>query len=385
MCAISRRCDGESARATNTAIDGVSSPTSWDRYRFHELIARQLISCHHQRIQLWHPYEYRFGKERQQCPIACCCGPPATKLTFSADGIICVNAKQWRELSARKIIAGTEFVLADSVADKSIGKIEFESQGWRVSFPLSEEIVFQRIWTLAGIAVLVAVRAAYCSKRKIQLCDWGKTRMVQSQGAAQNSTSRVAYEWYLVKGISSSSVADPSPSLHFHLLANLQNLSQLQALPSDQVEALMRELFDEVRQMYQHSVKKSILGNMVRNEVTRQRVGIASVPQSHIDYHWWEWGSYKLKFSVTAECNNMKRPTFHTELCRRIQSIDYGLKWMDNLTLSISNLWGKYEGLLLVDVPATDEDAFGMKWSSLEISQFKHRQEESAKCTKSIF
>jgi hypothetical protein len=147
----------------------------------------------------------------------------------------------------------------------------------------------------------------------------------------------------------------------------------------------MRELFDEVRQMYQHSVKKSILGNMVRNEVTRQRVGIASVPQSHIDYHWWEWGSYKLKFSVTAECNNMKRPTFHTELCRRIQSIDYGLKWMDNLTLSISNLWGKYEGLLLVDVPATDEDAFEMKWSSLEISQFKHRQEESAKCTKSIF
>jgi hypothetical protein len=47
-------------------------------------------------------------------------------------------------------------------------------------------------------------------------------------------------------------------------------------------------------------------------------------------------------------------------------------------------LWGKYDGLLLVDVPATDEAVFGMKWASLEISQFKVRQEEAAKCTKSI-
>ncbi len=309
--------------------------------------------------------------------------PPATKLAFSADGIICVNVKQWRELSARKIIAGTKFVLAASVADRSIGKAGFESQGWRLSFPLSDvagnrismdmdlgrynrpsgrtsDILFQEKDTALKLA----------EKRKV---------MVQSQGAAQNSASRVAYEWYLVNGISSSSVAAPSPSLHFHLLANLPDLSQLRALPSDEVEALMRELFDEVRQIYQHSIKKSILDYMLRNEVTRQRVGIESVPHNYIDYHWWEWGSYKLKFSVTAEYNNMKRPTFHTELCRQMQSVEYGLKWMDNLTLSIRNLWGKYEGLLLVDVPATDEEVFGMKWSSLEISQFQLRQEEAAK------
>jgi hypothetical protein len=34
-----------------------------------ELIARQLISCHHQRIQLWHPYEQRFRTTDHQVAL----------------------------------------------------------------------------------------------------------------------------------------------------------------------------------------------------------------------------------------------------------------------------------------------------------------------------
>ena len=73
------------------------------------------------------------------------------------------------------------------------------------------------------------------------------------------------------------------------------------------------------------------------------------------------------------------------ELCRRTKSIKYGLKWMDNLTLSLSlpirKLWGKIKGGL--SSKCADHGLWSV-WNEMKrdvIGQFKIRQEVAAKFT----
>jgi hypothetical protein len=305
--------------------------------------------------------------------------PPASKLAFSTErGIVCVSVEQWRELSAQKIVTGVQPLLASSQGGSS-GEAQ---QGWRLAFPLS---------TVSGSRVFMDMNLGQYNRphgrtSDIKFTDKNALQnitsdevLLQSHDASENPASRAAYEWYLLHGISKESVAEPNAALNFHLIDNLPALSQLQAIPSSMVEEFLRTLFEEVRSTYRQSVKKSILDYMLRNKVTRERVGIQAVPHDYLEYHWWEWGLYRLKFNIAAEVTSIQQPMFHTELCRRMQSIEYGLKWMDKLTLSISSLWSKYENLLLVDVPSTDEEAFKMKWSPMEISEFETRQENAAK------
>jgi len=129
-------------------------------------------------------------------------------------------------------------------------------------------------------------------------------------------------------------------------------------LSAPEVERIVKDSLADIKRDYLRSMKKSILDYVLRNHAERARLSIPITPPSVDD-----WGS--------GPAPSRPPLAWRAPIQRAYRSLSKHLFRNNPAMLSLLDIWSKYEGLLLVDLPSPEEMPLSMR--AFEARQKAHR------------
>ncbi|CAK9103626.1 Dynein axonemal heavy chain 7 (Axonemal beta dynein heavy chain 7) (Ciliary dynein heavy chain 7) (Dynein heavy chain-like protein 2) (hDHC2) [Durusdinium trenchii] len=192
----------------------------------------------------------------------------------------------------------------------------------------------------------------------------------------QEDRNRIRYMWYIENGLDGDNITPLRREWLDHV-ASLLPIPSVDTTDSAEVEArvasaqeLIIRMTHDVERDYKRSVRKSILDYILRSPFERSRLGISKVPAGQ-EPHGWGWDSSLKVF----EAPEYWRDAFNSAY----QSLHRRLTLTNPLVGKLQTLWESFSDQLLVDLPATHEEALRRNWRPQSIEVFVETQVEHAK------